>query len=64
MSPLLERIYKSRGLNSQIVSRKVLRTRPKELVRVMAAAQPESDEPVLRRLALRQGRLVAEGGAS
>lgn len=55
MSPLLEQIYKSRGLYPQIVSRfENLESR---------AVQTTSDEPVLRRITLKQGRFVTEGGA-
>jgi hypothetical protein len=55
MSPLLEQIYKSRGLYPQIVSRfENLESR---------AVQTTSDEPVLRRITPKQGRFVTEGGA-
>jgi metal-dependent HD superfamily phosphatase/phosphodiesterase len=46
----------------QTLTAKVLRTPLKDLVTVTATVQPESDEPFLKRITLRQGRFVAEGG--
>jgi hypothetical protein len=66
MSPLLEQIYKSRGLDPQIVSRfDNLASRAVQTIGSLLESYPGAAEAFgwQERITLQQGRFVAEGGA-